>query len=550
MNANDPLAPNMLDYESEYRDFSWQTPPDFNFGRHVLDARAADMPDRPALVWVNTDNSVHETITFAQMKERTDRAAQALLALGLKKGDRVFVQVHRLPLWHYLMVGMFKCGIIPMPGTNLLTEHDIEYRLQRAEASGAIVAAEHAAKVEAVAAKCPTLKHKIVVEGSFGDWLRFDDLPDDGRAELPATNADEPMLIYFTSGTTAFPKMVLHTHASYGLGHYVTAKYWQDQKPTDLHWTLSDTGWAKAAWGKLFGQWHVGAAIFMHDARGKFDSDLTLRLIEQFNVTTFCAPPTAYRMLVLQDLSKYNLCSIRHSMSAGEPINPEVIEQWRKATGTIIYDGYGQTETVNIIANFRCLPVRYGSMGKAVPGFAIEIVDDEGNVLPADEEGHIAVKTKPERPVGLMKEYWLDEEANRGAFVNGWYFTGDRAYKDVDGYFWFVGRADDVIKASGYRIGPFEVESALQAHPAVAESAVVGSPDPIRGTIVKAFIILAPGYAPSPELVKDIQNFVKETTAPYKYPREVEFVEELPKTVSGKIRRVELRQREIERKQA
>ena len=276
MNANDPLAPNMLDYESEYRDFSWQTPPDFNFGRHVLDARAADMPDRPALVWVNTDNSAHEVVTFAQMKERTDRAAQALLALGLKKGDRVFVQVHRLPLWHYLMVGMFKCGIIPMPGTNLLTEHDIEYRLQRAEASGAIVAAEHAAKVEAVAANCPTLKHKIVVEGEFENWLRFADLPDDGQAELPATRADEPMLIYFTSGTTAFPKMVLHTHASYGLGHFVTAKYWQDQKPTDQHWTLSDTGWAKAAWGKLFGQWHVGAAIFIHDARGKFDVFLVL----------------------------------------------------------------------------------------------------------------------------------------------------------------------------------------------------------------------------------------------------------------------------------
>jgi len=273
-----------------------------------------------------------------------------------------------------------------------------------------------------------------------------------------------------------------------------------------------------------------------------------LQLIQKYKISTFCAPPTVYRMLILEDLTKYDLSSIRHSLSAGEPLNPEVIEQWKKATNTVIHDGFGQTETVNIIANFLCNPIKFGSMGKAVPGFTIEIVDEDGNVLPPNNEGQIAIKVKPERPVGLMSEYWHDDEANERAFVGDWYLTGDKATKDEDGYFWFVGRADDVIKASGYRIGPFEVESSLQEHPAVAESAVVGSPDPVRGVIVKAFIILKPGVEGNDKLVKEIQDFVKNRTAPYKYPREIEFVTELPKTLSGKIKRNELRQREIDRK--
>ena len=342
--------------------------------------------------------------------------------------------------------------------------------------------------------------------------------------------------------------MVPHTQASYGIGHIITAKFWQDLKPTDLHWTLSDTGWAKAAWGKIFGQWQIGCAVMVHDADGMFDAATHLRLIESCGVTTFCAPPTVYRMLVLEDLSAYDLTSVRHSLAAGEPLNPEIIRVWKEYTGTTIYDGFGQTETVNLIANFPCMPIKYGSMGKPTPGFNIEVVSDDGNPLPQGEEGNIAVRIKPNPPVGLLGAYWKNPEATEESFRGDWYFTGDKAYKDEDGYFWFVGRADDVINASSYRIGPFEVESALQSHPAVAESAVVGSPDPLRGTIVKAFVILAPGYQPSDELVQKLQDHVKEETAPYKYPREIEFLQELPKTVSGKIRRVELRQLEEQRK--
>ena len=304
---------------------------------------------------------------------------------------------------------------------------------------------------------------------------------------------------------------------------------------------------AKAAYGKLFGQWTLGAAVMQHDARGRFDAPLTLSLLEKHGVTSFCAPPTAYRMLVLEDLGKYHLDNLRHCTGAGEPLNPEVMKQWEDGTGLVIYDGYGQTETVLLVGNFRCNEVRPGSMGKPTPGFTIGVVDEDGNEVPVGEEGQIAVSIKPERPVGLFQEYWKDKEAMERSFLDDWYLTGDKAYKDEDGYFWFVGRADDVIISAGYRIGPFEVESALIEHPAVAESAVVASPDPVRGDIVKAFVILAPDYVASDELVVSLQDHVRTTTAPYKYPRSVEFVTELPKTVSGKIRRVELREREVER---
>ncbi len=545
------ITPNMTDYQTEYENFKWNMPADFNFGTHVVNKIAAEEPDRNALIWVNTDASRDEYVTFKQMSERSNKVAHMLLKNGLQKGDRVLLIVHRTPDWHYLMVGMSKAGIIPMPGTNLLTPHDIEYRMNRAEAKAAIVSIEHAAKVDEVEENCPSMKIKMVLDGEHDGWIsynkEFEDAPV-SLPELPETKADEPMLIYFTSGTTSYPKMVLHSHGSYGFGHMVTAKYWQDLHAGDLHWTMSDTGWAKAAWGKIYGQWHQRATVFMRDARGRFNPQLTLELIQKYNISTFCAPPTVYRMLILEDLIKYDLSSIRHSLSAGEPLNPEVIEQWKIATGTVIHDGFGQTETVNIIANFKCNSIKFGSMGKPVPGFKIEIVDEEGNVLPPNTEGQIAIEIKPERPVGLMTEYWHDDEANNKAFFDKWYFTGDKATKDEDGYFWFVGRADDVIKASGYRIGPFEVESALLEHPAVAESAVVGSPDKLRGVIVKAFIILKPGIEGNPVLVKKIQDFVKKRTAPYKYPREIEFVKELPKTLSGKIKRKELRQQEIDKK--
>jgi acyl-coenzyme A synthetase/AMP-(fatty) acid ligase len=344
--------------------------------------------------------------------------------------------------------------------------------------------------------------------------------------------------------------MVLHTQASYGIGHEITARFWQDLHPGDLHWTFSDMGWAKAAWGKLFGQWRMGASVFLWDVRGRPDFELALRLIGRYGVTTFCAPPTVFRSAVLLDLHGIDWGPLRHVVSAGEPLNPEVIRHWREGTGRQVFDGYGQTETVNLVANYRCLPVREGSMGKPTPGFDVRIVDLDGNLLGPGETGHIGVRVRPERPVGLFKEYWGDPVATSNAMCGDFYDTGDTARMDEEGYVWFVGRADDVITSSAYRIGPFEVESALVEHRAVAEAAVVGKPDAMRGEIVKAFVALKPGYEPSDDLVRDIQSFVKRITAPYKYPREIEFVDELPKTVSGKIRRVELRKREIDRAEA
>jgi acyl-coenzyme A synthetase/AMP-(fatty) acid ligase len=437
-----------------------------------------------------------------------------------------------------------------MPATTLCTPRDIEYRINQAEAVAAITDLENAPKVEEAAGACASLKHLIMAQGEKRGWLNYQQQIENSSSILDGvepTRSDDPLLIYFTSGTVGYPKMVLHTQASYGIGHVLTAKYWQDLGPTDLQWTLSDTGWAKAAYGKLFGQWTQGAAIMQHNAKGRFDAQLTLKMVAKYGVTAFCAPPTAYRMMVLEDLKKFPTPDLRHCTSAGEPLNPEVMRQWEDGTGLTIYDGYGQTETVLLVGNYQCLPVRPGSMGKPVPGFVIGIVDDYGNELPDGEEGQIAVKVKPNRPVGLFQEYWRDPEAMERSFVGDWYLTGDKGYRDEDGYFWFVGRADDVIISAGYRIGPFEVESALIEHPAVAESAVVASPDPVRGEIVKAFVILKPGYVSSDELVISLQDHVKTATAPYKYPRAIDFVTELPKTISGKIRRVELREAEVER---
>lgn len=337
--------------------------------------------------------------------------------------------------------------------------------------------------------------------------------------------------------------MVLHD-GGYAIGHQITARFWQDLKKDDIHWTLSDTGWGKAVWGKLFGQWFIGTTVVMYNAADAFDPKIHLDIIQNFKITTFCAPPTAYRMMILQDLSKYNFDNLRHSVSAGEPLNPSVYERWLEYTGNKIYDGYGQTETVNIIATTKDMEVKPGSMGKPAFGFEVDILDDDGNPLGIGEIGHIALKVKPNRPIGFFKGYYKDEEATKNSIHGDWYFTGDKAHKDKDGYFWFVGRADDVIKTSGYRVGPFEVESALQSHPAVAENAVIGVPDELRGTIIKAFVVLAPGFEPSDTLVSELQEHVKKETAPYKYPRKIEFVKSLPKTVSGKIRRTELREME------
>ncbi|MFN2250960.1 MAG: acyl-CoA synthetase [Anaerolineae bacterium] len=533
------------DYESLYDDFTWEVPEYYNFGFDVVDRWAEDRT-KLALVSIDQTGEDARYDTFYELSQQSNRFANALLGLGVKKGERVLVMLESISEWYVVLTGMFKLGVVPMPGTVLLTAKDIEYRINRSEACMVITDVNHIGRVEQVAAKCPTLRHKIVVRGDVLDWLSYEDLMVDqsprlDRGALEPTRSDDPMLLYFTSGTTGPPKMVLHAHR-YPLGHEVTARFAQALTHTDLHWTISETGWAKAAWGKLFGQMLVGAAVIQWETPGRFDPDGLMRAMERFGVTTFCAPPTVYRLLVQLDLSQYDL-SLRHCMSAGEPLNPEVIKKWKEAFDLDIYDFYGQTETVCVLSNFTFMPIKYGSVGRPTPGHDVRIVDDGGNEVPANEEGNIAIRVAETYPPGLMKEYWKDEPAMERAFRHGFYFTGDRAFVDEDGYFWFVGRDDDVIKSSGYRIGPFEVESALIEHPAVVECAVVGAPDPqgVRGIVVKAYIVLAEGYEASDELAKEIQEHVKTTTAPYKYPRIIEFMDELPKTISGKILRRELR---------
>jgi acyl-coenzyme A synthetase/AMP-(fatty) acid ligase len=556
------LPPNMTDYLATRASFRLEVPEVYNYARDVVDARAGAEPDRLALLAVGPDGGDARRFSFADLAASSDRAARFLAGLGVAKGDRVFVMLPRVPDWYDVVLGCIKLGAIPMPATTLLTPRDIAYRVNSAEASVVVVDAEGTTKVNQVAGDCPGLTTRVFLagggygglpdEGSVeaGGWVSWADglaAAGEGPPEAEPTRSDDPMLLYFTSGTVAYPKMVLHTQASLGIGHQITARFWQDLKPDDLHWTVSDFGWAKAAWGKLFGQWALGAANFLWDVRGKPDFDLMLRLLGEHGITTFCAPPTVYRALVLLDLAGYDWSRLRHCVSAGEPLNPEVIKVWREATGLTIYDGYGQTETVNLVANFRCLEVRPGSMGKPTPGFDVVVIDDQGQVLGPGQEGHVAVRVRPERPVGLFSGYWRDPEATAAAFRGDFYDTGDRAYVDEDGYFWFVARDDDVITSAAYRIGPFEVESALVEHPAVAEAAVVGKPDPQRGQLVKAFVVLAPGHDGTPELVGELQEHCRTVTAPYKYPREIEFTTELPKTISGKIRRVELRERELDR---
>jgi acyl-coenzyme A synthetase/AMP-(fatty) acid ligase len=545
------LPPNMTDYEGTHASFRLEVPERYNYAIDVVDGWAAKEPDRPALLAVGPDGGGPRRFTFGDLARASNRAANFLAAQGVGKGDRVFVMLPRVPAWYDVVLGCIKLGAVPMPGTTLLTGRDIAYRIDRSGATVAVTDADGVAKVDEAAPDCPTLTTRISVDPTGGavpdGWAAWADGVAAASDRPPAaepTRSDDPMLLYFTSGTVAYPKMVLHTQASLGIGHQVTARFWQDLKASDLHWTVSDFGWAKAAWGKLFGQWAVGATNFLWDQRGKPDFELLLRLVADHGVSTFCAPPTIYRALVQLDLGGYDWSRLRHCVSAGEPLNPEVIRVWQEATGLTVYDGYGQTETVNLLANFRCLPVRPGSMGKPTPGHDVEVVDDDGNVLGPGEEGHVALRVAPERPVGLFAEYWRDPDATAAAFRGDHYYTGDRAQVDDDGYFWFVGRSDDVIISAAYRIGPFEVESALVEHPAVVEAAVVGKPDPARGQIVKAYVILAPGRSPGDDLAGELQEHVKRITAPYKYPREVEFVTELPKTISGKIRRVELRERE------
>lgn len=537
---------NMTDYEQTRATFMLDVPERFNYTCDVIDAWAERDPDKLALIAVEGDGTTAQRLSFADLSHRADRAAAFLASLGVSAGDRLFVMLPRVVEWYDVLLGAFKIGAVPMPATTQLQPNDIAYRIERSEATVAITDAAGADKIDDARDRCPDLAHLITTGETGGDWRSLAEGMAATGDPAPAhdTAADDPLLIYFTSGTTGHPKMVPHTHASYGIGHQVTARFWHDLRADDVHWTVSDTGWAKAAWGKLFGQWSIGSAILMWNPQGKPDFATMAGMIAGHGVTTFCAPPTIYRALVQLDLSDYDFSSLRHCTAAGEPLNPETFEAWKDATGTEVHDGYGQTETVNIVANFRCVPIKPGSMGKPVPGFDLAVVDDDLNELDPGNEGQIAVRISPDRPVGLFSGYWRDDEANAESFRGDWYLTGDRAHIDEDGYFWFVSRDDDIIISAGYRIGPFEVESAIIEHPAVAETAVIGVPDSERGQVVKAFVVLAADHAASDDLATEIQDHVKTTTAPYKYPRYVDFVDELPKTVSGKVRRVELREQE------
>ncbi|WP_165876253.1 AMP-binding protein [Heliophilum fasciatum] len=536
----------MQDYDKTYAEFQWPHYETYNFSRDVIDRWAED-PNKLALWWVD-DHQNEVKMTFREVSEAAQKFCNVLQSQGIGKGDVVILILPRLVEWWVINIACLRIGAVVSPGTTQLTAKDLRFRLQTAEAKCVITNETLAGRIDEVIGECPTVQSRIILNSHREGWLNYHEAMVDASPEFPAVDlgANDNAILYFTSGTTGNPKMTVHTHTSYPVGHMVTGKYWLDLTPDDLHWNLSDTGWAKAAWSSLFGPWICGAALFIHH-NDRFDPKQTLEFMGKYPITTFCGAPTIYRMLVLEDLKAYTFPTLRHCVGAGEPLNPEVISVWQEATGLTIRDGYGQTESVLLVCSFPAFEPRFGSMGKPTPGFDVQVIDEDGNILPTNREGDIAVRVKPNRPVGLFKEYWKDPAKTAAVYRGDWYLTGDRAYRDEDGYFWFVGRADDVILSAGYRIGPFEVESALLEHDAVAESAVVASPDELRGEIVKAFVVLAPGYSPSEALVKELQDYVKKVTAPYKYPRAIEFVTSLPKTISGKIRRVELRNMEWKR---
>jgi acyl-coenzyme A synthetase/AMP-(fatty) acid ligase len=548
----------MKDYQKEYRDFSLSVPQRFSFPLDVFDKWGK----RLALFW--TDGENEKKFSFDQLKISSSKGAAFFKKIGIKKGDKVLVMLPNIPEWWEVMLALMRINAIPIPATTLLTSRDIRHRLVATDIKAIIATDEDILKVEDAVNSISTNPLLIIInsplpplarkgEGGFygkshGRYNYGEERDKVDIFEGERVSSDELALIYFTSGTTGPPKMVLHTQASYPFAHQITGKFWLDLRPGDIHWNLSDTGWAKAAWSSLFGPWHMGATVFSFYKKGRFDPSLTTEIMQRYPITTFCGPPTAYRMMV-KELSpqRFTFKSFRHFVAAGEPLNKEIIEVWRERTGRYIYDGYGLSETINVLANFRCIPVKPGSMGVPVPGFIVDIIDDNGNPVSPGIEGDIAIRIKPERPVGLFKEYLGNPEATEKTIRRQWYITGDRAYKDEEGYFWFIGRADDIILTSGYRIGPFEIESILIEHPAVEESAVVASPDDIRGEVVKAFVVLTEEYKPSNALVKELQEFVKKQTAPYKYPRKLEFVDELPKTISGKIKRKELKMKEFKK---
>ena len=531
------------------KNFKVEVPENFNFGYDIVDAWAAEQPEKNAILWTN-DQGLEHQYTFAELKEKTDATASYFQSLGIGHGDMVMLILKRRIEFWFSIIALHKLGAVAIPATHLLTKKDIVYRCNAADIKAIVCAGEEVITDHIIEAmpNCPTLEHVISIGPGMPEG--FKDFQE-GIANAapfvkpvhPNTN-DDIMMMYFTSGTTGEPKMVAHDF-TYPLGHLTTGAFWHNLHENSLHLTIADTGWGKAAWGKLYGQMIAGANIFVYDHE-KFTPADILQKIQDCKITSLCAPPTIFRFLIKEDISKYDLSSLEYCTTAGEALNYSVYETFLKVTGIRLMEGFGQTETTMTLGTFPWMEPKPGSMGVPNPQYEIDLLTPDGRSAEDGEQGQIVIRTHNGKPLGLFKGYYRDEERTADAWHDDVYYTGDVAWRDEDGYYWFVGRADDVIKSSGYRIGPFEVESALMTHPAVVECAITGVPDEVRGQVVKATIILSKDYKgqEGPELIKELQNHVKKVTAPYKYPRVIEFVEELPKTISGKIRRVEIRSKE------
>ena len=515
----------------------------FNFAFDLVDELADKQPEKLAMLHVSRDHT-ERRFTFKDMKKASNQCANYFKSLGIKKGDRVMLILKRHYQFWFAMLGLNKLGAIAIPAPNQLLEHDLEYRFNAAGVTAVLCTADGdtATQVDLAAEKCPTVQHKLIVGGTREGWRTFDEeytlYSTHYKRGENAPGGDDRMLMFFTSGTTGYPKIAAHNY-KYALGHFHTARYWHDVDPDGLHFTISDTGWAKAMWGKLYGQWLCEAATFVYDF-DRFDAADILPMFEKYGITTFCAPPTMLRMMIKQDISRYDFSSVKHMTTAGEALNPEVFRQFEKATGLQIMEGFGQTETTVALANLAGTKARLGSMGKPVPLYDIQLQDHDGKPVAVGEVGEICINLQKGSPCGLTVGYFEDEEKTAESRAGGYYHTGDTAWRDEDGYFWYVGRVDDLIKSSGYRIGPFEIENVIMELPYVLECGVSAMPDEVRGQVVKASIVLVKGTEPTEELKKQIQEYVKKRTAPYKYPRVVIFREELPKTASGKIQRSKL----------
>ncbi len=524
--------------------FDVHVPENFNFGYDVIDRIAANEPGRRAMIWVNEEGEEH-IFTYTDLMKKSNQVANMLLAHGVKKGDKVLAVLKRHYQFWFLTIALCKIGAVLIPATNQLMKKDYTYRFQAADVKYVIATADGEVKehIEEALTEYTGIQEKYIVRGDCDGWVSFDTEMEKYPETLERieNKVDDDMLLYFTSGTTGYPKMVLHSHY-YAVAHIQTAKYWHNIKEDTIHLTISESGWGKCMWGKMYGQFACAATVFVYDFN-RFNSADILTKIQNYKITSFCAPPTMYRMFIKEGIENYDLSNLKYSTIAGEALNPEVYNRWLEYTGLKLMEGFGQTETVLVVANLPGMEPKPGSMGRPTPLYNVDIIDEDGNSLPAGETGEIVIRTQGMKQIGMFKEYYKNPEATNNAWNNDIYHTGDTAWKDEDGYFWYVGRTDDVIKASGYRIGPFEIESVLMEHPAVLEVAVTGAKDPIRGQVVKATIVLTKEYKDKGDeaLIKELQNHVKVNTAPYKYPRIVEFVDELPKTISGKIRRTEIR---------